>query len=161
MISREMIREQLRGSIEVLIVTVGIIFGSILSVIIIADTIGDSTVDIINENYGPYGLFNLGLPDLFWILLLLALVSFVVKFAVSLLMPIVLPFYGYCPKCGVEPLPDETQCSECGCNLYRKWISSFDVKLFLVTTAGFAVFVGIWYFLSLIVGVRVGVDPGI
>ncbi|MFX1516306.1 MAG: zinc ribbon domain-containing protein [Promethearchaeota archaeon] len=161
MISKEMVKEQLRGSLEVIIATIAMIIGSILTVLIVADTIGDRIVTIINDNYGPLGLFNLGLPDLFWVLLLLAILSFTVKIAVSLLMPIVLPFYGYCPKCGVKPLPEENQCSECGCNLYRKRISSFDVKMYVTVTTGFAIFVAIWYFLSLIVGVRMGVDPGI
>ena len=161
MITKETIKEQLRGSLEVIIATFALIIGSILSVIIVADTIGDNIIDIINDNYGRYGMFNLGIPDIFWVLLVLALISFAVKLAVSLLMPIVLPFYGYCPKCGIKPLPDEIRCSECGCNLYRKRISAFDVKMFLVVTSGFAVFVVIWYFLVMIVGIRVGVDPGI
>ncbi len=161
MITKETIKEQLRGSLEVVLATFALIIGSILSVIIVADTIGDNMIDIIEDNYGPYGMWNLGIPDIFWVLLVLALISFAVKFAVSLLMPIVLPFYGYCPRCGVKPLSDETKCSECGCNLYRKRISAFDIKMYLLVTSGFTAFVVIWYFLVLIVGVRVGVDPGI
>ncbi|MFW9994570.1 MAG: hypothetical protein ACFFD4_21175 [Candidatus Odinarchaeota archaeon] len=161
MISKETLKEQLRGSLEVLIAIIAVIIGSILSVIIIADTVGDNMLDIIDKNYGPRGLFNLGLPDIFWILVVLALLSFAVKFMVSLVMPLALPFHGYCPRCGVQPLSNETSCSECGTSLYRKRISKFDVKMYLTVTTSFAIFVIIWYFLVLIIGVRVGVDPGI
>ena len=100
MITKEEIKEQLRGSLEVIVGTAAVIIGLILAVELIANTIGDGMIDIINDNYGSKGMFNLGIPDIFWILLILFLLSFAVKFAVSLVMPIILPFYGYCPKCG-------------------------------------------------------------
>ena len=158
--SREIIKEQLRGSIEVIVVTFAVIIGLILSVELVADTIGDKIIETVTENYGPNGLFNLGLPDIFWILLVLSIISFAVKMAVSLLMPVVLPFYGFCPKCGVKPLADEEVCSECGCGLHRKRISRFDLKMYAIVTFSFAIFIIIWYVLSQIVGIRVGVDPG-
>ncbi len=161
MFSKEIIKEQLRGSLEVIIATFAVIIGLILSVGLVAETVGDKILETITENYGSKGLFNLGLPDIFWILLMLFIISFAVKMAVSLLMPVVLPFYGFCPKCGVKPLADEAVCSECGCSLYRKRISKFDLKMYVIVTFSFAIFVVIWYILSQIVGIRFGVDPGI
>ena len=158
--SREIIKEQLRGSIEVIIATLAVIIGLILSVGLVSDTVGDKIIETVVENYGPNGLFNLGLPDIFWILLVLSIISLGVKFAISLVMPIILPFYGFCPKCGVKPLADEAECSDCGCSLYRKRISKFDLKMYFIVTFSFAIFVIIWYILSQIVGIRVGVDPG-
>ena len=120
MITRELLRKQLRGSIEIIIGTAAVIIGVIAGVNLVADTIGDVILDIIRKYYGPRGLFNLGLPDIFWIILGLFIFSFTIKLVVSLAMPVILPFYGYCPRCGVKPLPSEDSCSECGCNLYRK-----------------------------------------
>ena len=160
MITREEIKEQLRGSLEVVIALIAVIIGSILTVILVGDTFGDGIINIINDNYGPSGLFNLGLPDIFWIGVLIAMISFAVKFAVSLAMPIVLPFHGYCPRCGIKPLPEEKTCSECGTNLYRRRISKFDVKMYVTVTIGLIIFILVWYFLVQIVGIRVGVDPG-
>jgi predicted nucleic acid-binding Zn ribbon protein len=158
--SREIIKEQLRGSIEVIVVTFAVIIGLILSVELVAETAGDRIIETVTDNYGPNGLFNLGLPDIFWILLVLSIISLVVKFVISLIMPTILPFYGFCPKCGVKPLADEAKCSDCGCSLYRKRISKFDLKMYFIVTFSFAIFVIIWYILSQIVGIRVGVDPG-
>ncbi len=84
MITRAAIKDQLRGSLEVIIATFAVIAGVILSVALVAATIGTNTVDIMNENYSPRGVFNLGFPDIFWVLLVLAILSFAVKFSVSL-----------------------------------------------------------------------------
>jgi len=152
-------KQQLRGSLEIVLVTLGLIIGGILSVVVIGDLIGDNLILFWTENYGPNGLFNLGVPDIFWVLGLLIIVSFVTKIAVSFLMPIVLPFHGFCPHCGVKPLPEEEYCAECETPLYRKRISKFDIKIFLIATAGYLVFVVIWYILVLIVGERTNIAP--
>ena len=60
-----------------------LIIGVMLSVDLVAVTVGDEIIETITDNYDPNGLFNLGLPDIFWILVVLSIISLMVKFVVS------------------------------------------------------------------------------